>query len=101
MAIFAGENFHTMDPERLKKIRAQLNEMHSWPSMYMFKFVLPSDSDRINKLKRIFDESAEFKMKKSRKGNYTSITVKEMIMEVDVIFERYNEASKIEGIISL
>ena len=67
----------------------------------MFKFVLPSDEERIMRLKRIFGESAEFKMKLSAQGNYTSVTVREMMLDADSIFDRYRQAGTIEGIISL
>lgn len=90
-----------MDEEQLNKLRNRLNEMHKWPSIYMFKFILPSDEERITRLKTIFGESAEFRIKLSEKGNYTSITVREMMLDADSIFDRYRAAGTIEGIISL
>lgn len=90
-----------MDSERLARLRQHLDEVHTWPSMFMYKFVLPNDEKRVAELKQIFGESAEFSAKLSRKGNYTSITVKEMMLNADSIFDRYTAASKIEGIISL
>lgn len=67
----------------------------------MFKFIIPSDPSKLETLKQIFGESAEFRTVESKKGTYTSLTVKEMMLNADSIFERYLEASKIEGIISL
>jgi putative lipoic acid-binding regulatory protein len=40
-------------------------------------------------------------MKWSANGKYTSITVHAMMLSVDEIFDKYEEAAKIEGIISL
>ncbi|MFY7707708.1 MAG: DUF493 family protein [Flavobacteriales bacterium] len=90
-----------MDEEQLKRLRERLNEIHRWPSKYMFKFVLPSDEERIAKLKLIFGESAEFKKRLSSNGNYTSVTVFEMMLSADDIFDRYRKAGTIPGIISL
>jgi uncharacterized protein len=90
-----------MDDEQLDRLRKRLNEIHRWPSIYMFKFILPSDQERITALKLIFGESAEFKERLSGKGNYTSVTVREMMLDADSIFDRYTKASAIEGIISL
>jgi uncharacterized protein len=90
-----------MDDEQLGRLRKRLNEIHRWPSIYMFKFILPSDQERITALKLIFGESAEFKERLSGKGNYTSVTVREMMLDADSIFDRYTKASAIEGIISL
>lgn len=90
-----------MDDDTLNKLRDRLNEIHRWPSIYMFKFILPQDEQRITRLKLIFGESAEFRERQSSKGNYVSITVREMMLDADSIFDRYRAASKIEGIISL
>lgn len=90
-----------MDEKKLEQLRARLDEMHTWPAMFMFKFILPNEEEKITQLKLIFGESAEFAAKTSRKGNYTSITVKQIMLNADAIFERYLAAAKIEGIISL
>jgi putative lipoic acid-binding regulatory protein len=90
-----------MDDEQLERLRARLNEIHVWPSIFMFKFILPSDEERITRLKLIFGESAEIRERLSAKGNYTSITVREMMLNADDIFHRYRMAAAIEGILSL
>jgi uncharacterized protein len=90
-----------MDEEQIDRLRARLNEVHRWPSIFMFKFILPSDESRITQLKLIFGESAEFKEKLSAHGKYTSVTVREMMLDADSIFDRYRQAAMIEGIISL
>jgi putative lipoic acid-binding regulatory protein len=90
-----------MDEEQLNRLRDTLNKIHRWPSKYMYKFVLPSDEARITQLKMIFGESAEFKTRLSSNGNYTSITVYEVMLNADDIFDRYTKAGTIPGIISL
>jgi len=90
-----------MDKKKLEQLRTMLDETHTWPTMFMFKFILPSDEKKISALKLIFGESAEFTPRLSKKGNYTSITIKDIMLSADAIFERYTEAAKIEGIISL
>jgi len=90
-----------MEDEQIQRLRDKLNEIHIWPSIFMFKFILPSDPERIAKLKLIFGESAEIKERLSSNGKYTSLTIREMMMDADAIFVRYMMASEIEGIISL
>lgn len=90
-----------MEDEQIQRLRDKLNEIHIWPSIFMFKFILPSDPERIAKLKLIFGESAEIKERLSANGKYTSLTIREMMMDADAIFVRYMMASEIEGIISL
>lgn len=90
-----------MDEEHINRLRERLNEIHRWPSIYMFKFILPTDEERITQLKVIFGESAEFKERLSSNGKYTAVTVREMILDADTIFDRYRLATTIQGIISL
>ena len=90
-----------MNEEQIERLRARLNEIHRWPSVFMFKFILPSNEESITTLKLIFGESAEFQERISSAGKYTSVTVREMILDADAIFDRYIKASSIEGIISL
>jgi len=77
-----------MEDEHIQRLRERLNEIHIWPSIFMFKFILPSDSERIAKLKLIFGESAEIKERLSSNGKYTSLTIREMMMDADSIFVR-------------
>lgn len=90
-----------MEEEQIQRLRDKLNQIHVWPSIFMFKFILPSDAIRIQKLKLIFGEKAEIKERLSANGKYTSLTIREMMMDADAIFVRYMMASEIEGVISL
>lgn len=85
----------------MDRLRKHLDKVHTWPTVFKFKFVIPSDPEKITQLHEIFGESAEYHERLSRKGNYTSVTIREMMLNADQIFERYKAASKIEGIISL
>ncbi len=90
-----------MDEDQVNRLRDRLNEIHRWPSKFMYKFILPNDEERVSKLKLIFGESAEFRTRMSEKGNYISVTVFEMMLSADDIFDRYRKAGTIPGIISL
>lgn len=87
--------------ERRDRLRSMLDEIHNWPSLYRFKFVLPNDPEKISKLKSIFGDKAQFAERKSGKGNYVSYTVSMVMLSADHIFEHYEAAAEIEGIISL
>jgi putative lipoic acid-binding regulatory protein len=90
-----------MDEEQIERLRERLNEIHVWPSIFMFKFILPSDEARITELKLIFGESSEIKERLSAKGNFTSVTIREMMLNADDIFDRYRRVGGIKGVISL
>lgn len=89
------------DDNTKKRLRDLIDSVHEWPSVFMFKFILPTDPEKIKQLKLVFDESAEMLSRQSKTGKYTSITVKEMIMDGEHVFDRYEKAGKIDGIIAL
>jgi putative lipoic acid-binding regulatory protein len=76
----------------------KLEDQHTWPSEYMFKFIVPSYSEE--QVRGIF-QGHHLQARESSKGNYTSITVKMMINSTSEVIEIYEEAYKIKGVISL
>ena len=87
--------------EKWNALREKL-EMDEWPRLYMFKFIVPADNERIALVENLFNtREAEVTMRTSKKGNFVSITAKEMMMSADSVIERYKSADGIEGLISL
>jgi uncharacterized protein len=90
-----------MNEDRLNELRQRLDENHKWPGLYMFKFILPNDDQKVAQLKRIFNEDVQFNTRLSSNGKYASITVREIMLSADAVFDRYLKAATIEGILSL
>lgn len=82
-------------------LKEKLNEQHSFPSVYMFKFIVPNSNKLHAQVEALFGEEAQITIRESRKGNYVSVTAKEMMLSAEKIIARYRDASKIEGILSL
>jgi hypothetical protein len=82
----------------LVSFRKTLDEYHSWPSLYIFKFIVPKGKEE--ELKGLFPLHTSSE-KESKKGNYTSLTIQMMMPSGDAVVEVYQKASRIEGIISL
>jgi len=86
----------------LERIKSALDKNHDWPSVYMFKFIVPSDNEKIAQVESIFNSNtAEMKMNQSKTGKFTSITAKEVMTSADAVLKYYEEAAKIEDLISL
>ena len=84
---------------RLKK---QLEESTIWPSNYLYKFIVPTDPNKIAEIHAIFDNAgAVIESKQSKKGNYTSISVTVNLKSADAVIVKYKEVGMIEGVISL
>ncbi len=86
-----------MDAEE-SAFRQKLEESHVFPTLYMFKFIVPNDKEEA--IKSIFPKN-ELLLKPSSGGKYISATAKIMVSSADHIIDIYKEAKKIEGIISL
>lgn len=82
-------------------LRAKLNAGNSWPQIYMFKFIVPSDNQKIALVESLFDDDADIKLQPSSKGKYTSLTARVVMLDAEAIIDVYKRAAEIEGIISL
>lgn len=89
-----------MSEEIYAKLREQL-ELQEWPNVYLFKFIVPNDSERVAKVTALFNDSDDLRLKPSKTGKYMSIGAKELMLDVDSIIDKYLQAAKIEGLISL
>lgn len=90
------EEFYARLKEELEKATP------SWPVEYLYKFIVPSDEEKIATIEKAFNNlGAVIKKKKSKNGNYSSISVNVIMASADAIIEKYKEVSTVEGIISL
>jgi len=88
--------------EFYKKLKTQLADTSSWPSKYLYKFIVPTDTEKIKQIQDIFDNmGAVIESKQSKKGTYTSISVTVNLANPDAVIEKYKEVGKVEGVISL
>lgn len=76
-------------------------EKSSWPMIYMFKFIVLSDNQKLAQVESLFGDDAEMKLQPSSNGKYTSVTAREVMLSPDHVIEIYQKASSIEGIIAL
>lgn len=87
-----------MDENWIKAFQEKLDQHHSWPFVYTFKFIVPKN--KAENLKELFPNHTSTE-KISAKGNFTSITFQMMMPSGEAVIEVYKIASKIEGIIAL
>lgn len=88
--------------EFYNKLKKQLEDTSSWPSNYLYKFIVPTSEDKISQIQSIFDNTgAVIESKQSKKGTYTSISITVNLANADEVIQKYKEVGKIEGVISL
>lgn len=94
-----------MDAERnakYEKLRKQLAELEKWPSVYMFKFIVPADNQKVAQVEALFNtKESQVSMRTSKNGNFVAVTAKELMLSAEAVVERYKEAEGIEGLMSL
>lgn len=86
----------TADP--YESLRKKIDEQYTWPSLYMFKFIVPQA--KVDEVKEIFPKH-EVQTKPSSKGTYVSVTARVMANSTEEIIMIYQKAQAIKGIISL
>ena len=84
------------------RLKVELDNSNSWPALYLFKFIVPSVNDNVERVELAFDcKGAVIKTTKSKTGRFTSISVDVQIKDSQEIIDKYLEVSTIEGIVSL
>lgn len=85
-----------------KKLKKKLKKDTVFPSKYLFKFIVPSDDDKIKQVEDLFDFTGAVITKTSSKtGKYVSLSVLVVMKKAEDIILKYKQAEKVEGIISL
>lgn len=84
-----------------QKLLARLVKDFSWPSNYMFKFIVPFNVDSLNQLKALFSPDAKVSHRESKGGKYISVTAVQRMDNPDDVIDIYMKAEKIDKIIAL
>ena len=90
-----------MTDDELKKFQEKLTETTTFPSVYMYKFIVPGENRTIALVENLFEPEAEIHTKESTSGKYVSITAKQVVMNVEEIIDIYKKAAAIKGVIFL
>ncbi len=87
-----------MNKEWIASFREKLDQHYAWPSLYMFKFIVPTGKEE--EVKKLFPLHTTSE-KLSKQGNYTSVTIQMMMPSSEAVIGIYQQASTIEGLIAL
>jgi putative lipoic acid-binding regulatory protein len=84
------------------KLKKQLYDQTTWPSIYLYKFIIPSSLKKLAIIESVFNNTnAIITTRESSKGTYISVSVKVNMESPEAVIEKYIEVSKVEGVISL
>ncbi|QYJ68294.1 DUF493 family protein [Flavobacterium litorale] len=84
------------------RLKQKLSESTIWPAGYLFKFIVPTDTEKILHIENAFNGmGAVIKTTKSKNGKYTSVSIDVRMKSSQAVIDKYIELSDVEGIISL
>ncbi|MBP4139592.1 MULTISPECIES: DUF493 family protein [Flavobacterium] len=88
--------------EFYERLKVELDNSNTWPAEYLYKFIMPSVGDNVERVENAFDNmGAVIKTTKSKTGKFTSVSVDVTMNSADEVIGKYKEVSTIEGIVSL
>lgn len=83
------------------RLKEELANTSTWPSEYLYKFIVPSSVENVMEVENTFNNlGAVIKTKQSKTGKFTSISINVMMENPDKVVEKYLQVSNIKGIIS-
>ncbi|MCB0421843.1 MAG: DUF493 domain-containing protein [Bdellovibrionales bacterium] len=83
---------------RYKKLHGLLEDQHTFPTEYLFKFIVPKNHEFM--VRDLFDEG-QIDTRPSSKGTYVSVSILITMHSADAIISIYKKAEGIPGLISL
>jgi len=84
------------------RLKQELTDSTLWPAEYLFKFIVPSEAQKIVDIENSFDNmGAVIETTQSKTGKYTSVSINVRMVSAQAVIDKYIELSTIEGIISL
>lgn len=88
--------------EFYQSFKKKLEKSHSFPEDYIYKFFIPNDAEKLAELYRVFDGTKNtISTRESKNGKYIGITIEVFVLDAAHVIRLYQEAEKIEGIVSI
>jgi len=83
-------------------LQEKLQQSQSWPGLYLFKFIVKTNSSNLTHLKSLFeDNNAVLNEKKSSKNAFVSLSVRITMKDPEEVISIYKKVSLLKGVIVL
>lgn len=88
--------------EFYKNLKEKLEESTTFPSKYMYKFIVPTTKNQVNEVQEAFNgKGAVINTKASKNGKFVSVSIVLNVKSADEVIVNYKSISHVEGLISL
>jgi hypothetical protein len=88
-----------MDETALSALKTKLDEVHVWPCVYIFKFIVKKE--QTPEIEALFKSDTPFERRDSKGGKYVGMTAQVLMDTSTDVIHVYREALKINGCIAL
>ena len=90
-----------VEQQDFEKLRKQLLENKTWPLRYMFKFIVPNQDGKVDRVVSLLPKHGTVTFKHTKNLRHVSVTCVVSMKSADAIIEVTKNASAIEGVIAL
>ena len=88
--------------EFYQNLKVKLDENSSFPSQYLYKFIVPVTGAKSEEIISIFsNKNAKIATKESKTGKFVSVSIQMLVQSSDEVIVHYRSVEHIEGLISL
>lgn len=83
------------------RLKEQLENDREWPNEYLFKFIVPGDSQKVAQVEEYFDGmGADIQLRNSSSNKFTSVSVRVKMQSAQAIVDKYIQLSAVEGLMA-
>lgn len=86
------------DYAKLKELLAQNKK---WPMLYMFKFIVPNEGNKVKQVVELLPKHGNVTYKHTKNLKYVSVTCKVSMKSANAIIDVTSKVASIEGVMSL
>ncbi|KGK29595.1 DUF493 family protein [Cellulophaga sp. E6(2014)] len=95
-----------MDTDKEKefydKLKERLVETSTFPTTYLYKFIVPTAGTGVKEIESAFDDTDAVVINKlSKNGKFTSVSISLRLESAEAIIAYYKKVAGVEGLISL
>jgi uncharacterized protein len=87
--------------DNIEKFRELLSANKKWPMLYYFKFIVPNNQEKLNRVKELFADPSTITYNTSRDIKFISLSCKQWMPDPESIIAIYGKASLVDGLIAL
>lgn len=84
-----------------RKLRKLLAESEEWPLLYMFKFIVPNQHGKVDKVVKLLPEKGEVSFNHTKNMRHVAVTCKAVMNDPDEVIKITQDITAIEGVIDL